>query len=267
MNNPKEIDSDYEEEMPSLPAEDEIGSKIETFNLEEYSESGDKVWEIKASSAQIYDDTVKLVDVEGAVYTEESSVTIKAKEGQYDKQNNDIYLANEVVATTSDGTRMITDKLKWQASKNEVYTDSKVLVENDKIQIFGEGAWTKPDFKKLKFENEVVTSIKPNTTIACDGQLEVDYESNFAVFNDNVVIEDKKGTMWADKVTIYFSKEKEIERILARGNVRIKRGKDITLSQEAEYIIKEEKIIFTGKPRLLIYPDEDVKASLDQDKD
>jgi len=230
-----------------------VENEIETFNLEEYAESGEKKWEMEAAAAKIYEDVINLTDVSGVAYGEDIEVNIKARKGKYNKKSQDIHLS-ENVAIASDGITMMTDKLNWEAENEQAYTDSEVLVKNEKIEIFGKGAWTKPDLKKIRFENEIIANVKPDTIILCEGPLQVEYESNFAVFNKNVIVNDRRGRIWADKMTVYFNSDKEIKRIVAEGNVKIKRGRDITLSKKAEYIAEENKIIFTGNPRLLVYP-------------
>ena len=48
-----------------------------------------------------------------------------------------------------------------------------------------------------------------------------------------------------------------IEIIVAKGNVRIIRGDNISYSDEAVYNAKDKKIILNGKPRLVFYSKEE----------
>lgn len=233
--------------------------KLENFNIEEYSENGSKKWEVKAATAKVYKKIVKLTNVKGFNYGRNSTVKIRAKEGKYNKKSQNLHLNNDVVTTTSDGIKMFTEELNWLTTEEKAYTEERVLVNNDRIEISGKGAETKPDLKKIRFERDVVTNVKPDTIIVCKGPLKINYKSNIAVFNNNVVVKDKKGKIWADKMTVYFNDKKKVKRIIAEGNVRVKRGKDIIRSKRAKYIKEENKVIFTGSPKLTIYPEEESK--------
>ena len=49
-----------------------------------------------------------------------------------------------------------------------------------------------------------------------------------------------------------------IEKIVARGNVKITRGENISYSDEAVYTAQDKKITLSGKPRLIIYSAEEL---------
>lgn len=242
-------------------------STIENFNLEEFSDTGQKKWEIESTAAQIYEDIIKLTDVVGVAYGEEIDVTIKSDKGIYNKKTQDFQLIDNVRADTTNGFTLLTSKLNWDAKKERAYTDRKVLVKNEKVKILGSGAWAKPDLKEVKLKKDIVTNIDPDTIIVCDGSLEANYEENYAVFNENVIVKDARGKIWADEIKVYFNSEQEIQKVIAKGNVKIKRGKNITLSERAEYIAKENKVLLTGKPKLFVYPEEDKNKNLNSKVD
>ncbi len=52
-----------------------------------------------------------------------------------------------------------------------------------------------------------------------------------------------------------------IDKIIARGNVKIVRGENISYSDEAIYSGTDKKIVLSGKPKLVIYSAEDINAS------
>ena len=52
----------------------------------------------------------------------------------------------------------------------------------------------------------------------------------------------------------------KIERILARGNVTITRGQNVSYSDQAVYSALDNKITLLGRPRLVIYSSEGLNA-------
>lgn len=127
--------------------------------------------------------------------------------------------------------------------------------------------------------------------ITCDGPLEVDYGKNVAYFNNNVKVERTDSVMYADKMDVYFKmagKEEKaaqekaapkeaqapkknddssafmgssIEKMVARGNVKIVRGENTSYSDEAIYSSADKKITLNGSPRIVIYSTEEMSAN------
>jgi hypothetical protein len=101
---------------------------------------------------------------------------------------------------------------------------------------------------------QVEVTIYPATIITCDGALEVDYENSKAIFHKNVHITDERGELFSDVMEVFFSPTKEIDRVIASGNVRIVRGQDTAYADEATYIQREGKMLLKGAPKLVIFP-------------
>jgi lipopolysaccharide assembly outer membrane protein LptD (OstA) len=53
----------------------------------------------------------------------------------------------------------------------------------------------------------------------------------------------------------------KIEKIVARGNVKITRGENVSYSDEATYTALDKKITLSGSPKLIIYSTEEMSAS------
>jgi len=53
----------------------------------------------------------------------------------------------------------------------------------------------------------------------------------------------------------------KLERIIAKGNVKIVKGENISYSDEAVYTAADKKITLLGRPKLIIYSTEDLNAS------
>lgn len=74
-------------------------------------------------------------------------------------------------------------------------------------------------------------------------------EKKEGVFSGNVKVTDKTFNLESEELVVYFAADNKLERLVARGNVKIKAGSDrSSTSREAEYIVAEKKIKLTGDP-------------------
>lgn len=236
--------------------------KILTFSLSGYSEGGKRNWDLKGDSADVLTTNVVLLDnVLGHSYDKDNNITLTADKGEFDKNQNNLLLKENVVATTVDGAKLTTDHLNWNATKEEVNTDAVVNIERENMEATGEGALGQPDLKYMQLKKNVTVELKPSTVITCDGALCVDTQKNMAVFNDNVLVVDERGKLWADKVEVYFDPAKKgISKVAAKGNVKIERGENVTYSEEASYDADSKLMVLTGRPKLVLYSQEDLNA-------
>ncbi|MDD5645000.1 MAG: LptA/OstA family protein [bacterium] len=87
------------------------------------------------------------------------------------------------------------------------------------------------------------------TVITCEGPLNVDYNNNIVILNRNVLVEDKYGTIRADKIKIIFNKdEKKIERIEALGSVVIKQEDKTASCGEAVFLMDSRTVVLKDNP-------------------
>jgi len=258
-SNPKESKALIEKDKPegsSSKAQD-LDQKVLSFNLEGYTEQGQKKWEIAGESADVVLDEVNLKKIVAKVYNEETTLTLTADAGSYQKNSGDILLTKNIVATTTDGSRLTAESLKWSQKQEQITTQDALTLEKDDIKISGDNAIASTKLKQVELKENAKVEMKPSTVITCEGSLEFDYELGVAVFNDKVVITDERGEISADKITAYIDKDnKNVREIVAEGNVRIKRGENNTYSEKAVYNAVDGKITLVGAPKLVIYPEE-----------
>lgn len=82
--------------------------------------------------------------------------------------------------------------------------------------------------------------------------LTADNKNNTAVFEGKVVAKTDDITMYSDKMIVFYdSKDSKIVKIHALGNVKVHNDERALFSNEAVYIDNEEKIIFTGNPKII----------------
>ena len=204
--------------------------KIMAFSLSGFEKTGKKKWEVQGKSADIVSEVVNLTDVVAKAYGDQSDMTLTADKGSFNRATNDAHFESNVVVSGTNGTEMKTDALDWKNAEQKIVTDRPVKMKSD---------------------------VKTPTTITCDGPMEIDYGKSYAVFNKNVKVDDDRGQLSCDTATAYYdTKTKQVSQIIARGNVKIMREGSWTYSDEATYLAQEQKVILTGSPRVMIYPEE-----------
>ncbi|MBI4982526.1 MAG: LPS export ABC transporter periplasmic protein LptC [Candidatus Omnitrophica bacterium] len=260
----------------------ESGQQINDFSIAGYGDKGKKTWDMSGKTADIMTDAVKLTTVQGNLYGKEENVNLTADTGDFNKANGKVHLEKNVVITTTSGTKLTTDSLDWDRKAQMVTTKDAVNIERQNISVEATGAKGEPGLKKVALEKDVTLNINPaqglkeKIIVTCDGPLEIDYEKNLASFNNNVKVDRRDTAIYSDKLDIYFvssSKAKKdqeegntdkspdminskVDKIIARGHVRVVRGENVSYSQEAIYSVSDKKITLRGRPKLVIYSTE-----------
>jgi len=260
--------------------------QVNDFSLSGYGDKGRKAWDMAGKTADIFTDTVKLKDINGNLYNDKETVNLKAQQGDFDKAKGKVHLEKDVVITTSSGAKLTTDTLDWDRKNNVVTTADPVNIERENMIAKAIGAKGQPGLNKVDLEKNVKMEILPSkdkskgmmgdekVIITCDGPLSIDYEKNFATLVNNVKVDREGSQIYSDKMDIYFNKDStakqendsglmnsKINKIIARGNVKIVRGENVSYSDEATYSAIDKKIVLSGKPKLVFYSAEDFNAS------
>ena len=247
---------------------------LSSFSLSGYGKGGKKQWDLEGKSADIMTEEIKLLDVTGRVYGKDTNITIVADEGSLNRKNNNVHLEKNVVVTTDDGATLNTNYLDWDAQEEKLSNEDPVLIERGAMKAKGIGLFAQPVLNTVKLKKDVTVELAMQaageaqafpTVITSDGLLEVAYQNNLAVFNDNVRVKDKRGEILADKMDIYLTDEAEgskkleqiegmgIEKVEAFGDVEIHHGGNISYSQKAVYDAGTGRLTLTGQPKLVIY--------------
>ncbi|MEM9444467.1 MAG: LptA/OstA family protein [Verrucomicrobiota bacterium] len=85
------------------------------------------------------------------------------------------------------------------------------------------------------------------TTISSES-FTLNLEEKQGVFAGKVVVSHPKFELFTEEMVVYFTVDNKVERMLAKGQVRIKQADKSSESREAEYLVGEKKIILTGNP-------------------
>jgi LPS export ABC transporter protein LptC len=267
----------------------ESDQQISEFSLSSFGDKGNKAWDLSGKSADIFIDVVKLKDVVGNLYGEKEDIHLIADKGDFNKVDGKVHLEENVVITTSSGTKMTTDSLDWDRKNQLVTTEDFVNIERGNMVTTANGAVGEPSLKKVNLQKDVTVNINPapdeknqepedkkKIVITCDGPLEIDYGKNIATFKNNVRVDTQDSIIQSDIMDVYFggmgqdnsgvgtdltAMGSKIEKIVARGNVKITRGENVSYSDEATYTALDKKITLSGSPKLIIYSTEEMSAS------
>ena len=248
---------------------DDTVHKVFSFQFAKYTPEGRKEIEIEGDSADILADTVQLMNVMAKAYAEEVPVTVTAEKGNYDKTKNKIHIEQNVVATTEDGTRLMTEELDMHPGEHVIENEVNTQVKKDNINVEGLGAKADTRLKKVRFKKNVTVVVQnPDdkeagpTTITCDGPLVVDYDKNIAHFKDNVIARDNRGKLSANTMDVYYNRvSRRVSKIVAAGDVVIENPDgNQTFSDSVIYLAEEGRIILGGDTEALYYGGEEAES-------
>ena len=269
---------------PDKTTAKESDQQIGDFSLSGFGDKGKKAWDLSGKSADVFSEVVKLKKVVGNNYAQNDTINLTADNGDFDKKSGVVHLQDNVVITTTSGSKLTTDTLDWDRKQQIVSTLDKINLTRSDMHLSGQGAQGQTGLKQIVLEKDVRLNIlaqdkqaskKEKILITCDGPLDVDYEKNIAIFNNNVKVEKPDLTIYSDKMQVYFTPNQQdsasaegfagisssLSKIVALGNVRIIRGENISNSQEATYTAIDKKISLTGRPQIIIYQTENIDAA------
>jgi LPS export ABC transporter protein LptC len=83
------------------------------------------------------------------------SANMTADSGKINTDSRDMETRQNVVLTTSDGLRLLTDYLDWSNKLRRFTTESKVRLEKGEDWLEGEGMTASPDLKEIEIKRNV----------------------------------------------------------------------------------------------------------------
>lgn len=249
----------YAQSQPLAGGEDQ---KFQGFNLQGYSDNGEKSWDVNGDTADIKGSEIKLSNVNANSYGNEK-VNVTAQNGTINQTSGEMRLEKDVVMTSEKGTQLMTDSLDWNRQTDLVKTKDDVLITDDEkgMTVTGTGMEAHPGLKSAKIEEDVTVRVNTEpkdkdpkfVTITSDGPMTLDQAKSMAVFEDNVVAIQTDRTLKADRMEIYFDSEKNaIKEMICIGNVEIVQGENQTFADRATYKAAEQRLILSGRPKLIM---------------
>jgi LPS export ABC transporter protein LptC len=111
--------------------------RIKEVDLEEVTKG--VRWRLRAEQALMYDQEgrTNLKKLTVRVFQKDRSWTILGEEGDLDKASKNVEIRKNVVITSSDGLRMDTSVIRWDANAQRLWTDEPVTLSRDGSVIQG----------------------------------------------------------------------------------------------------------------------------------
>lgn len=243
----------------------EPGQQFEGFNLQGYTQDGEKSWTVNGDNADILGDKIKISNVAGESYGDEK-VNLTAETGTIDQVSGIIHLERDVVITSERGTQLTTDSLDWNRNEDLVKTKDDVLITDKDMTMAGTGMEAHPGMKTAQIDQDVTVTmdtqpdpeVTSTITITSDGPMEIDQNKAYAVFEDNVVAVQADQTLKADRMEIYFDEaQKGIKNMVCTGHVVIIRGANQSFADKAVYNGEEKRLTLSGRPKLILVTEGD----------
>ena len=251
---------------PIIPASNKNSDqKFEGFNLQGYSENGQKAWDVNGDTADIQGSEIKINKVVGNRYGEQK-MNVTADTGYVNQQSGSMRLEKDVVIKSDNGATMTTDSLNWDRNKDLVTTEDPVKITYQNNVVTGTGMEAHPGLKNATIQEDVTMTVEPEfeqptgdlVTISCDGPMVLDQGKGMATFEINVVAEQKsqKRILKADRMEVYFNQDSQtIKEMICIGNVEILYGENRSYAQKAHYTAADGKLILMGRPKIVMQAD------------
>src|SRR3989338_4842390 len=235
--------------------------QFQGFNLQGYTDGGNKSWDVQGDTADVLGNMIKLTNIVANSYGDQK-VNLTARTGDINKDSGNIHLQEDVVITTEEGAKLTTDSLDWHRNDDLVKTDDFVTIQHEEMVATGTGVEAHPNKKLAQLNQDVTVRLTPDkekspqmekVTVTCDGPLEIDQLNNSAVFNDNVVAIQTGRELKADKMEVFFDPQsKKIQKVVCTGHVEVTQGENKSYSEIAVYSADDQKLILTGRPKLIM---------------
>lgn len=254
--------------------------KFKGFDLQGYTDEGEKSWDIKGETADISGEDIKLTNVNANSYGKQK-MNVTAETGTINQASGNMLLKDDVVVTSETGSQLMTDSLNWDKENDIVTTEDDVYIEDEKFTLTGQGMESEPGLKKAKIlknvavrinteaiENSsseateepeaVIAAEKPDdeskkVTVTSDGPMVVDQANSIATFQQNVVAVQGDQILKADLMEVHFDENmKGIKELICIGNVEVMQGENRSYAEKAVYDALSQRLKLSGRPKLIL---------------
>ena len=90
--------------------------------------------------------------------------------------------------------------------------------------------------------------VPPGGTVITSDELRSDQNAHTSVFTGNVIVLGQNFRMTCQEMTVYFTNDNKVDRIVATGEVVITQPDRVTHCGHAEYFRDEDKFVLTQSP-------------------
>lgn len=117
---------------------------IEQVRITE-TRKGEKLWDVEADRVEVFEDRGVAVfshvtrPVRIVIYNGEETLTAFAERAVVDLKTKDLQLIGHVRSESSQGTKVVTERLNWSTKSHEISTEAPVMIEKGGLRIKGIG--------------------------------------------------------------------------------------------------------------------------------
>jgi len=145
--------------QPAVEPDFPPSQTIQGFKLTE-TQAGLRVWVLVAEQANTFNDQhlVEMFKLKIDFYRKTGdsiSANLTADSGKINTDSRNMETRRNVVLTTKDGMKLLTDYLDWSNQDRRFTTESKVRLEKDGDWLEGEGMSASPDLKEIELKRNV----------------------------------------------------------------------------------------------------------------
>ena len=97
-------------------------------------------------------------------------------------------------------------------------------------------------------DSDAETPPPPGSTVITSDELHSDQNTHISIFTGNVMVIGANFRMTCQEMTVYFTKDNKVDRIVSTGDVIITQPNRVTHCGHAEYFHDDDKFILTDQP-------------------
>jgi lipopolysaccharide transport protein LptA len=112
-------------------------------------------------------------------------------------------------------------------------------------------AWGCPLPAQTTDNSDAETTAPPGSTVITSDQLHSDQNTHTSIFTGNVVVVGNQFRMTCQEMTVYFTNDNKVDRIVSTGDVVITQPDRVTHCGHAEYFHDDDKFVLTEQPVIL----------------
>lgn len=132
--------------LPTEPVATNADYRLKQVHLQEQGRDGSR-WQLDAEYSETFEDLNKTTMKKVRIKVDQSSKgdqpsrswTVTGNEGDLNQDTKDVELRGNVVLVSSDGLRLETDRLRWDAERQRAWTDDPVVIYRSGAVVRGTG--------------------------------------------------------------------------------------------------------------------------------
>ncbi len=240
----------------SIPIDEAPTMVIDVFKLEE-TEGLNSEWMLTAQKAEMFKKSGRIIfnKVDATVNGDAQGKTnykINSDQGAYIIDEDKIILEKNVVITTSQGYKIITEMLEYYSKSKKINTPLPVSVSGKSpsgqvLNIDGVGISGDLGTGDFKIAKKISTKLGPKLEISSE-KAEFNTNSNKVIFEKDITAKKDGLDIKGEKLVVSYSSTGEIKNIEVSDGVKIKIGKKYALCDHALIKGGSSEVVLTGKP-------------------